>query len=64
MEDIQLTNNIHIKFKDDYSRGDFSKSKMLITQYFDNGRAVHIELDERQVAHLFDQMQKLNIRPL
>jgi len=44
MDDIQFTNGIHIKFKDDYSRGDFSKSKMLITQYHNNGKAVYIEL--------------------
>ena len=64
MEDIQFTNDIHVKFKDDYSRGDFSKPKMLITQYFKNGKAVHIQLNERQVAHLFAQMQKLGIKPL
>ena len=57
-------NDIHVKFKDDYSKGDFSKPKMLITQYFKNGKAVHIEIDERQVAYLFDQMQKLGIKPL
>jgi hypothetical protein len=64
MEDIQFANDIHVKFKDDYSKGDFSKPKMLITQYFENGKAVHIQLDERQVAHLFAQMQKLGIKPL
>ncbi len=64
MEDIQFENGIHVKFKDNYSKGDFSKPKMLITQYFKNGKAVHIELYERQVAHLFAQMQKLGIKPL
>ncbi|MCB0455874.1 MAG: hypothetical protein KDC62_10825 [Aequorivita sp.] len=64
MEDIQFANDIHVKFKDDYSKGDFSKPKMLITQYFENGKAVHIQLDERQVAHLFAKMQKLGIKPL
>jgi hypothetical protein len=64
MQDLQFTNDIYVKFKDDYSKGDFSKPKMLITQYFENGKAVHIQLDERQVAHLFAQMQKLGIKPL
>lgn len=60
MENIKFS-NVTIEFLDDYERGNFSKSKMLITQYFDNGTAVFVKLNEREVAHLFEKMKNLNI---
>ena len=65
MEEINFGNDgIIIKFKDDYSKGDYSKSKMLITQYFKKGKAIHITLNERETAFLFKKMQELGIKSL
>ena len=58
MEDINFVNDINIHFDDEVKRNDHDVS-MQVTQYFDNGRAVHIKLSEVQVNHLYKKLQAI-----
>ena len=58
MKDIDFINDINIHFDDEAKRNKYDVS-MRITQYFENGKAIHIKLDEAQVDCLYKKLQHI-----
>lgn len=60
MKTFHFNDDKELQFSDDYERGNYSKSKLKVIQYFDNGTAVHVTLNEKEVEFLRDRLNEFN----
>ena len=59
MKHFELSGGKTIVIQDDLSRGDYSKIKIKIVEYHNNGKAVYIILDEGETRFLLSEIEKL-----